>query len=233
MVVMRERTTTLESEQQHQKLLQLTYQRVTMTSILESLAQPLNSYALGRLPCVRRRNNNINFSWRMICALTASGILNKNPRVLSKALESSPTLARFYGRLQSSVTRRVWAERAAVPVSSRYVQALVELLASVKRSVAVSTALPKAFSKFWGVYSVDAATPLPLKTLSQDPSHSNESFWESEDGWVSSNSGWEIWSGSVEYVAVDWKTPSQSSGRGRGSTYAPRRLSRDARSGLG
>jgi hypothetical protein len=53
-VVMRERTTTLESEQQHQMLLQQTYQRVTMTSILESLAQPLNSYALGRLPCVRR-----------------------------------------------------------------------------------------------------------------------------------------------------------------------------------
>jgi len=53
-VVMRERTTTLESEQQHQMLLQLTYQRVMMTSILESLAQPLNSYALGCLPCVRR-----------------------------------------------------------------------------------------------------------------------------------------------------------------------------------
>jgi hypothetical protein len=53
-VVIRERTTTLESEQQHQMLLQLTYQRVTMTSILESLAQPLNSYVLGRLPCVRR-----------------------------------------------------------------------------------------------------------------------------------------------------------------------------------
>jgi len=51
-VVMRERTTTLESEQQHQMLLQLLYQRVTMTSILESLAQPLNSYVLGRLPCV-------------------------------------------------------------------------------------------------------------------------------------------------------------------------------------
>jgi len=53
-VVMRERITTLESEQQHQMSLQLTYQRVTMTSILESLAQPLSSYALGRLPCVRR-----------------------------------------------------------------------------------------------------------------------------------------------------------------------------------
>ena len=35
-VVMRERTTTLEIEQQHQ-MFQLTYQRVTMTSILESL----------------------------------------------------------------------------------------------------------------------------------------------------------------------------------------------------
>ena len=54
MVVMRERTTTLESEQQRLLLLQLTYQRVTMTSLSESLTQPLNSYALGRLPCVRR-----------------------------------------------------------------------------------------------------------------------------------------------------------------------------------
>jgi len=53
-VVMRERTATLESEQQHQMLLQITYQRVTMTSILEPLAQRLNSYALGCLPCVRR-----------------------------------------------------------------------------------------------------------------------------------------------------------------------------------
>jgi hypothetical protein len=52
-VVMRERTTTLESEQRHQMLLHLTYQRVTMTSILESVAQPLNSYAIGRLLCVR------------------------------------------------------------------------------------------------------------------------------------------------------------------------------------
>ena len=42
MVVMRERTTTLEGEQQRLLLLQLTYQQVTMTSLLESLAQPLN-----------------------------------------------------------------------------------------------------------------------------------------------------------------------------------------------
>jgi len=53
MVAMRERTTTLESEQQHLLLLQLTYQRVTMTSLLESLAQPLNYYALDCLPSVR------------------------------------------------------------------------------------------------------------------------------------------------------------------------------------
>jgi hypothetical protein len=53
-VVLRERTTTLESEQHHQMLLQFTYQRVTITSLSESLAQPLNSYALGRLPCIRR-----------------------------------------------------------------------------------------------------------------------------------------------------------------------------------
>ena len=42
MVVMGERTITLESEQQ-QMLLQLRYQRVTRGSLLESLAQPLKS----------------------------------------------------------------------------------------------------------------------------------------------------------------------------------------------
>jgi hypothetical protein len=151
--------------------------------------------------------------WRMICAFTAAGILNQNPQVFSKALHLSPTLSRFYGRLQSTVARRVWAERAAVPVCSRYVQSLVELLAGVKRSVGLGPDLPREFARSWGTYNVDAATPVPLKAVLQDPSHSSESFWESEDGWVSSDSGWEVYSGTVEYKAVDWKTPSRSAVR--------------------
>ena len=64
MVVMRERTTALESEQQRLLLLQLTYQRVSrMTSLLESLAQPLNQYALDRLSCVRRHQRTTILSW--------------------------------------------------------------------------------------------------------------------------------------------------------------------------
>lgn len=152
--------------------------------------------------------------WRMICALTAAGILNENPAVFSRALESSPTVARFYGRLQSTVSRRVWAERAAVPVCSRYVQSLVELLTSVERSCSLSaTPLPLDFSRFWGKFSVDAATPAPLRALQEDRCHGSETFWESEDGWMSSDSGWEIWSGTVEYAALDWKAPSRSAVR--------------------
>ena len=72
--------------------------------------------------------------WRMVCAFTAAGILNRCPGALLRVVHSFPTLARFYGRLRSTVSRRVWAERAAVPVCSRYSQAMIELLASVRPS---------------------------------------------------------------------------------------------------
>jgi hypothetical protein len=70
--------------------------------------------------------------WRMVCSFTAAGIINKSPSALSQVMRSSPTVSNFYQRLQNTVLRRVWAERAAVPVCSRYVQALVELLASLR-----------------------------------------------------------------------------------------------------
>ena len=66
--------------------------------------------------------------WRMVCAFTVAGILNKCPEALLEAVSLFPTLARYYGRLESTVARRVWAERAAVPVCSRYVQAMICLL---------------------------------------------------------------------------------------------------------
>jgi hypothetical protein len=118
--------------------------------------------------------------WRMVCAFTVAGVLNKCPPSLLEAVATFPTLARFYGRLESTVARRVWAERAAVPVCSRYVQAMIELLAVVKRSAATLD-MPPEFKKYWGKIRVDAATPLPLGVPSL-PHESSESFWESDEG---------------------------------------------------
>lgn len=151
--------------------------------------------------------------WRMICAFTVAGILNLNHEVFSVTLRQTPTLARYFSRLQSTVARRIWAERAAFPICSRYAQALVELLTSVQRSVSVAKDLPPDFFMFWGSVQVDAATPLSLCT-SIEKSHSPDGqFWESDEGWVSSDSAWEVWTGTVEFKPVDWMAPSRSTVR--------------------
>ena len=146
--------------------------------------------------------------WRMVCAFTVAGILSKYPTALKDTISLFPTLARFYGRLESTVCRRVWAERAAVPVCSRYAQAMIELLASVKRAVSEED-MPDEFMKSWGKVSVDAATPLPLD-IPRRPAPTAESNWESDDGWVSSDTSWEVWTGTVNYLPLDWETPSRS-----------------------
>lgn len=145
--------------------------------------------------------------WRMVCAFTAAGILNRCPSALRRVVDCFPTIARFYGRLQSTVVRRVWAERAAVPVCSRYVQSMIELLTSVNRAVG-GNSFPDTFLKAWNTASVDAATPLSLGLLPGSVSN-----WEADEGWLSSDCGWEVWTGTVEYMAVDWKTPSRSAVR--------------------
>merc|ERR1712157_455588 len=108
-----------------------------------------------------------------------AGILNQCSSALPEVVKSFPTISRYYSRLRSTVSRRIWAERAAVPVCSRYCQAMVELLCSVSRAVKHED-LPISFMK----------------------------TWEMEDGWVSSDRGWEIWTGTMERFAVDWKCPS-------------------------
>jgi HECT-domain (ubiquitin-transferase)/SPRY domain len=145
----------------------------------------------------------------MICAFTAAGILNQNQKVFLPSLEGRPSLARYFGRLQSTVTRRLWAERAAVPVCSRYAQSLVELLTSVNRSVKGVIDLPKEFSQLWGSIQVDAATPIPFISMTDGQSEN----WESAEGWVSSDSGWEVWTGVVEVKPINWKIPSRSTVR--------------------
>jgi len=153
--------------------------------------------------------------WRMICALTCSGILNQNyyrdqrktSSALSAVVKTSPTLSRYYARLQSTVSRRIWAERAAVPVCSRYCQAMIELLCSVTRAVKNEVDLPSSFMSTWERTAVDAATPLSM------PESKEQCNWELEGGWLSSDRGWEIWTGTIERFAVDWKSPSRSAVR--------------------
>jgi len=146
--------------------------------------------------------------WRMICALTTAGILNQCPSALPEVVKSFPTISWYYSRLRSTVSRRIWAERAAVPVCSRYCQAMVELLCSVTRAINNEVVMmPISFMTTWEKTAVDAATPLPM------PETNNGCNWEVEDGWVSSDRGWELWTGTMKRFAVDWKSPSQSAVR--------------------
>ena len=142
--------------------------------------------------------------WRMICATTAAGILNICPTALCNVISRVPLIANYFGRLESTTSRRMWAERAAVPICSKYCQALIELLNSVKRASRLNTDLPSAFvpNKIW----VDAATPLPF----YQNSFSKNKSWEWGDGWVSCDEGWETWTGTVEIFAVEWKQPQRS-----------------------
>lgn len=147
----------------------------------------------------------------MVCAFTAAGILNTCPQALAYASSRMSIIANYLGGLESRVLRRSWAERAAVPVVSKYCQALIELLTSVKRSLKLcpDTYLPSYIK-------VDSATPLPFPP--SDHSEKDEisaecKSWECSEGWVLSNTHWEVWTGSVEIMEVEWKTPPHSSVR--------------------
>lgn len=136
----------------------------------------------------------------MVCSLTAAGILNSCPQALEYASSRMPIIANYLGGLESRVLRRSWAERAAVPVISKYCQALIELLSSVKRSLRL---YPN--SSLLSCIKVDSATPLPFPS-----SNSHSETWECAEGWVLSNTHWEVWTGSVEIMEVEWKTPPRS-----------------------
>ena len=143
----------------------------------------------------------------MICAYTASSILNDYPETF-KSTSRLTILQNYYSRLPSIVSRRIWAERAAFPICSRYVQALIELLASVNR------ACPTCYhpSSLLHDVSVDSATPCSLVQLLEN-GDTNSASWEWDEGWVSNDSGWEVWTGSVHYFTPDWEEPSRSAVR--------------------
>jgi hypothetical protein len=148
--------------------------------------------------------------WRMICAQTCAAILNMTPQVLTRSLSQSNTLARYFGRLPSSIVRRIWAERAASPICSRYTQAMIELLAAVRRSVVRSTdRLSNEFLNFWNKINVEASCPRPL-TPSLLPTEESMHPLDT-DGIMIRNE--EIWTGAIEYEEIDWKKPSRSTVR--------------------
>lgn len=131
----------------------------------------------------------------MVCAFTASGILNLYSGALDECANRFPILSSYYARLESTVARRVWAERAAFPVCSRYVQSFFELLSTVRvTSWFKSHKLP---------ISVDAATPLPF------PCKETKN-WEWDEGWITADGGYRIYTGTIEYMAAEWKVPSPS-----------------------
>ena len=141
--------------------------------------------------------------WRMVSAFTACAILERNPTVFATAL--TPTLARYYGRLHGTVARRAWAERAAYPVCSRYFQSMLELLFSVRKSVANSSDMPSEFTDYWRKYEVEASSPRCLPLPSDASSH-----WQSEEGWIANE---EIWTGCLTYSELSWTKPGRSSVR--------------------
>lgn len=123
---------------------------------------------------------------------------------------SLPTIHNLYSRLYSTVSRRMWAERSAVPICSLYAQSLVDLSCSVRKAI-VSCAPLKFTLPALGL-SVDAATPIPL-VLEERISSEPGSSWEWDEGWSNCDAGWEVWTGTIEYHAVDWMAPSRSAVR--------------------
>jgi len=156
----------------------------------------------------------------MVCALTASSILNIYPQTLQMVMSRVPTLNSLFGRLEYTVIRRVWAERAAVPVCSKYTQAYMELLSSVRRSRRLCSpdTYPSGIPLHMETISVDAATPMSFvnlmnKEFPSDITREHVENFEWNEGWITCDVGWEVWTGSVEIMSVDWTPPLRSAVR--------------------
>ncbi len=145
--------------------------------------------------------------WRMVSALTAAGILSICPMALTYATSRTTIIARYLEGLENMVTRRSWSERAAVPVVSKYLQALIELLSSVKRAKRILH-----ISSLSTCAQVEPSMPNSLLQSSEYTfeSHPKSANWECIEGWVLSNETWDVWTGTVELMEVDWQTPVRS-----------------------
>jgi hypothetical protein len=129
------------------------------------------------------------------------------------------------GRLRGMALQRVWAERADHPIYSRYAQALIELVSSIKLAEAsLPPSLPSSSSSSSSMVS-DPSFPLEPPPLPSDDAEEqqHEQFQQQqprcrewEEGLVASDEGWEIWSGTVTQQAVSWKKPQRRGGGGGG-----------------
>ena len=162
-------------------------------SIAESL---FRSWSVGLL--------SASAPWRMVCAMTVSSILNSFPKAAMSLPPSPSTIHSFYMKLSSKVSRRMWAERSAFPICSLYSQSFVDLLCSTTNAMEYCNCNLEKTD-----VSVDAATPLPVPFQHEY----KKSSFECEEGWVSCDTGWDIWTGAMEYHSVDWVTPSSSAVR--------------------
>jgi len=142
---------------------------------------------------------SVSAPWRLICAYTAAGILNICPDALKWTVSRFPSLRHIYINLGSLVARRLWAERAALPICSQYAQSYVDLMTSVHNTKWPE--LPKYLK-------VDSATPISLS--SPDNLLIGEEMpisWEASEGWVCCDSVWEIWTGILQVFPVEWSCP--------------------------
>lgn len=146
--------------------------------------------------------------WRMVSAMTVSSLLSSWPESCSFCLPTLTPIQRFYETLESYVSRRMWAERAALPVCSRYLQSLIELFSNVY-------SFPSLRGRLSTNFRVDASTPCVTHFNGLTSSHMQvlDNYWESDEGWICSDNSWEIWVGTVEYFSVDWTFPGRCSVR--------------------
>lgn len=149
--------------------------------------------------------------WRMISAMTVSSILSLYPQSFSTIPSSLSILKKYYSRFFSTVSRRIWAERSAVPICSRYVQSFVDLSCSIRNASSFLEMKGNAVPTF--AWFVDAATPISFQPPEWLSKNILDSSWERNEGWVNCDDGWGVWTGELEYHSVDWMTPSRSAVR--------------------
>ena len=163
--------------------------------------------------------------WRTICTWTAVALLDRHPEGLCIVTSKFPSLRAYYENLASTVARRIWIERSAAPIFSHYLQALFELYLTVRRATKLCSSshdIPVTIQK---KLFVDAAAPIPIEFNGEQTNSSNdmgmktlksdcfEPCWEWDESWVESDNGWEVWLGTVDYLAADWTPPPPSAVR--------------------
>ena len=147
--------------------------------------------------------------WRMVSALTVSGIMRIRPKIFESITTAPKTLARYFARLPSTVMRRIWTERATFPVCSRYTQAMLDLTRAVELCIGVSTSISEKFIQVWNSIENEPACPRPLFGF-EKVGVALPCQWESEGGFVSDE---QVITGRLVLEALDWEKPPLSKQR--------------------